>query len=141
MTAQKGRDVLLKYNTTGSTFANIGGARTVTSTINNTPVDVTNADDAGVRKLLEGAGVNSISIKCQGVYMDSSVDAAINTAAMTNVHKKFQLVYPGVGTNAAGTLEGMFMIASLEKTGAYNEGATYNLTLESAGAITFTAAT
>ncbi|MDN3273392.1 phage major tail protein, TP901-1 family [Frankia sp. RB7] len=136
MTAQKGRDVLLKLNTTGSTYVTIGGAKTVTWTISNTPVDITNADDAGVRKLLENAGVNSISIKCQGVYMDSANDALVNADAMSNVHRLWQLVWPGVTSD--GTLAGSFMIASLEKTGAFNEGATYNITLESAGACSFT---
>jgi TP901-1 family phage major tail protein len=39
-----------------------------------------------------------------------------------------------------GTVEGAFQIASLEFAGEYNGEVTYELALESAGALTFTAA-
>ena len=39
-----------------------------------------------------------------------------------------------------GTFEGAFMIASLEYAGEYNGEATYSVTLESTGYISFTAA-
>ena len=133
MTAQKGRNVLVKYNSTGSTFVAVGGAREMTLTINNEPVDITNSDDAGVRKLLEGAGVNSISIKLQGVYVEDAAAAAIRTDASTNAHRSYQFVVPG---SSAKTYEGSFMVASYEEAGSYNGAATYNLTLESAGVVT-----
>lgn len=136
MTAQKGRNVLLKVSTDGVNYNAIGGARTITWTIANTPVDITNADSAGIRQLLEGAGVNSTSIKCQGVFVDTATDATLNTGAMTNQHLFYQLVWPGPTTG--GTLSGKMMIASAERTGAYNEGAAYNITLESADAMTYT---
>lgn len=133
MPAQKGRLAVVKYNTTGTTYVVIGGAREMTLTINNEPVDITNADDAGIRKLLEGAGVNSTSIKLQGVYVEDAAATAIRVAANTNVHKKFQVVIPGTATK---TYEGEFMVASFEEGASYNNTVTYNLTLESAGAVT-----
>jgi TP901-1 family phage major tail protein len=131
--AQKGRNVLVKYNSTGSTYATVGGAREPTITINNEPVDVTNADDAGIRKLLEGAGVNSVSIKLQGLYVEDAAAAAIRTDASTNAHRNYQLVIPGT---VSKTYQGSFMAASFEEAGSYNGAVTYNLTLESAGAVT-----
>jgi TP901-1 family phage major tail protein len=133
--AQKGRLFLVKYNTTSTTFVTIGGSREATLTINNEPVDITNSDDAGIRKLLEGAGVSSTSIKLQGVYMEDAAITAIRVAANTNVHKKFQVVVPGT---AVKTYEGEFMVASFEEAGSYNNTVTYNLTLESAGVVTIT---
>ncbi|MEY9375960.1 TP901-1 family phage major tail protein [Rhizobium leguminosarum] len=125
--------MLVKYNSTGSTYVTVGGARELTLTINNEPVDITNSDDAGIRKLLEGAGVNSISIKLQGVYVEDAAAAAIRVDASTNAHRSYQFVMPGAVTK---TYQGSFMMASYEEAGSYNGAATYNITLESAGAVT-----
>lgn len=133
MAAQKGRNVLVKYNSTGSTYVTVAGAREPTITINNEPVDITNADDSGIRKLLEGAGVNSISIKLQGVYAEDAGIAAIRTDASTNAHRNYQFVIPGTVTR---TYQGSFMVASFEEAGSYNGAVTYNVTFESAGAVT-----
>lgn len=135
MTAQKGRDVLVKLNTTGSTFATIGGARSITLTIGNTPVDITNADDAGIRKLLQGAGVTTVSLKLQGVYVDDTYIGTLRTDALTNAHRNYQIVLPG--STSAGTFSGSFMLSSFELAATYNEAMTQSLTLESAGAISF----
>lgn len=133
MVAQKGRNLLVKYNTTGSTYVAVAGSREVTLTINNEPVDITNSDDSGIRKLLEGAGVNSVGIKAQGVYVDDAVVNTLRTVALTNMHGNYQLVVPGTVTR---TYQGSFMIATFEEAGSYNGSVTYNLTLESAGVVT-----
>jgi TP901-1 family phage major tail protein len=132
VTAQKGRNVLVKYFNSSSYVA-IGGAREMTLTIANEPVDITNSDDAGIRKLLEGAGVNSISIKLQGVYVEDAASGAIRTDASVNAHRNYQFVTPGTSSK---TYQGSFMVASYEEAGTYNGAATYNLTLESAGPVT-----
>src|SRR5690606_10113508 len=111
----------------------IGGAREMTLTIANEPVDITNSDSAGIRMLLEGAGGNSVSIKLQGVYVDGTAIAALRTKAATNAHGTYQFIVPGT---APITYEGSFMIASFEEAGSYNGAVTYNLTLESAGPVT-----
>lgn len=133
MAPQKGRSVLVKYNSTGSTYVTIGGAREPTITINNEAVDVTNADDSGIRKLLENAGVNSVSIKLQGIYVEDAAAAAIRTDASVNAHRNYQFVIPGT---VSRTYQGSFMVASFEEAGSYKDAVTYNLTLESAGAVT-----
>ena len=107
--------------------------REPTLTINSEPVDITNADDTGIRKLLENAGVTSVSIKAQGVYVDDAYIASIRAAALANTHKSFQFVVPGT---VSKTYQGTFMIASFEEVGSYNNTVTYSLTLESAGAVT-----
>jgi TP901-1 family phage major tail protein len=138
LTAQKGRNVVLKLNTTGSTYAVVGGARTVTATTANTIVDITNADDAGVRKLLEGAGVNSITFKFQGVYIDDAYIGNVRSDALTNALRNYQIVMPGA--TSGGTYEGSFQCSSFEESGTYTDAATVTMTLESAGPITFTGA-
>lgn len=124
--------MLLKYFN-GTAYVAVGGLREPTITIANDPVDITNADDSGVRKLLENAGVNSVSIKAQGVYVEDTASTALRTAAATNIHVQFQLVTPGT---AAKTYQGSFMITQYEEAASYKDAVTYNLTLESAGAVT-----
>jgi len=132
LVAQKGRNVLLKYYN-GTSYVTVGGARELTLTINNEPVDITNADDAGVRKLLEGAGVNSVTVKLQGVYVEDAASAAIRTDASTNAHRSFQFVLPG---SPGKTYQGTFMVASYEESSSYKDAVMTSLTLESAGAVT-----
>ena len=55
MAAQKGLDMLLKVNTTGSTYATVGGLRSTSITLNDESVDITNKDSLGHRQLLAGA--------------------------------------------------------------------------------------
>ncbi len=135
MTAQKGRDVLVSLNTTGETYVPVGGAQSITVTIANTSVDITNSDDAGIRKLLEGAGVNSISVKLAGIYIDDVYEGTIRTDAMTNAHRNYKITIPGSVSN--GALTGSFEITSYEFSSAYNESAKKSLTFESAGAVSF----
>lgn len=135
MTAQKGRQVLLKLNTTGETFAAIGGAQSVTHTYANTSVDITNSDSAGKRQLLEGAGVSSQSLKLSGVYVDDDYIKAIRDAADNNTHVKMQVVWPG---DNGGTAEGMWEITQFELSANYNEAVKDTITLESADVITWT---
>jgi TP901-1 family phage major tail protein len=137
MPAFKGRDVLIKYNTTGSTYVTIGGAREMELKIANEAVDVTNSDDAGVRKLLEGAGVNSVSITLSGVYMDDASWTAIRAAGLANTHKNFQFVMPK-SPSGVYTYQGSFMIEGITESASYNGPANYNITLQSAGAVSFT---
>lgn len=132
MTAQKGRDVLLKYNSTGTTFVAVGGARQITMTVANEMVDITNADSAGIKTLLEGAGVNGTTLKLQGVYVDDAAIAAIRTDAMTNAHRNYQIVIPG---DTVTTLQGEFGLSNFEMDAAYNGAVTDTLTLESSGPV------
>ena len=49
MAAQKGAALLLKINTTGSTYVTVGGLRSTSITLNDEAVDVTNKDSSGNR--------------------------------------------------------------------------------------------
>lgn len=135
MPAQKGRLFTIKMNTTGTTFVAVAGMREPSITINNEAVDVTTSDDSGIRKLLEGGGVTSMSVKATGVYMDDTTFNTLRAASLTNTHKKMQVSVPGTPVK---TYEADFMIATVEENGTYNGSVNYSLTLESAGAITLT---
>ena len=140
MAAQKGLGLLLKIDTASSGSANyvtVGGLRSTSITLNEESVDVTNKDSAGQRTLLAGGGVQSVSISGSGVFTDSTTEVLMRTtfAAQSGgsaVFKSFQIIVP-----ALGTFSGSFQITSLEYAGEYNGEATYSVSLESAGAITF----
>ena len=146
MAAQKGLDVLMKIDISG-TKTTIGGLRSTSITLNDESVDITNKDSLGSRTLLAGAGVNSLSISGSGVFTDSAAEVAVRTAfqaqqntsngssGQTAAFESFQFRIPNLGTYT-----GNFQITSLEYAGEYNGEATYSMSFESAGYITFAAA-
>lgn len=143
MAAQKGLDVLMKIDISG-TKTTIGGLRSTSITLNDESVDITNKDSLGNRTLLAGAGVNSISISGSGVFTDSAAEVAVRTAfqaqqntsdgssAQTAAFETFEFRIPDLGAYT-----GLFQITSLEYAGEYNGEATYSMSFESAGYITF----
>ena len=146
MAAQKGLDVLMKIDISG-TKTTIGGLRSTSITLNDESVDITNKDSLGTRTLLAGAGVNSLSVSGSGVFTDAASEVAVRTAfaaqqnttdgssAQTAAFESFQFIMPNLGTYT-----GNFQITSLEYAGEYNGEATYSMSFESAGYITFAAA-
>ncbi len=135
MAAQKGAALLLKINTTGSTYVTVGGLRSTSITLNDEAVDVTNKDSSGARTLLADGGVFSLSVSGSGVFTDAASEETLRAAMNATTFKNFQVVIPDFGT-----YQGAFMVASLEYAGEFNGEVTYSVTLESSGAITYTAA-
>ena len=135
MAAQKGAALLLKINTTGTTYVTVGGLRSTSITLNDEAVDVTNKDSSGNRTLLADGGVHSVSVSGSGVFTDAASETTLKDAMNAAAFKNFQVIIPDFGTYA-----GAFMVASLEYSGEFNGEVTYSVTLESSGAITFTSA-
>ena len=137
MTAQKGKDLLLKIDTSGSgSFATVAGLRSRQIAFNAEAVDVTDAASAGRwRELLSGAGVKRASISGSGIFRDASTDATVRTVFFDGTIRDWQVIVPDFGT-----LQGAFQVTSLEYSGEHNGEVAYQLALESAGAIAFTAA-
>ena len=134
MAAQKGAALLLKINTTGSTYVTVGGLRSTSITLNDEAVDVTNKDSSGNRELLADGGIHSMSVSGSGVFTDAATETTLKDAMNATAFKNFQILVPDFGTYT-----GAFMVASLEYAGEYNGEVTYSVTLESSGAITFSA--
>lgn len=132
MAAQKGSALLLKINTSGSSYATIGGLRSTSLTLNDESVDITNKDSSGNRTLLADAGVFSMSVSGSGVFMDDAQDTTLKDAVSAATFKNFQILVPDFGT-----FTGAFQVTSLEYAGEYNGEATYSVSLESSGSITF----
>jgi TP901-1 family phage major tail protein len=134
MAAQKGKDLLLKL-ADGVDFITVAGLRTRRLAFNAETVDVTHAESAGRwRELLEGAGVKRASVAGRGLFKDAASDALVRQMFFDGAVKGMQIVIPDFGTVA-----GAFQISSLEFAGEHDGEVTYEVALESAGELTFTA--
>ena len=136
MTAQKGKDLLLKVDETGAgSFVTVAGIRSNQISFNAETVDVTTADSSGHwRQLLAGAGVKSCAVSGSGIFTDVSSDSTLRSVFFNDETPDFQLVVPDFGT-----VEGPFQVTALEYAGTYDGEATFDIALASAGALSFTA--
>jgi TP901-1 family phage major tail protein len=135
MSAQKGKDLLVKIDDGTGSFVTVAGLRTRRLSFNAEIVDITHAESAGRwRELLEGAGVKRAAISGRGLFTDASTDALMRQTFFDGTVKSYQIVIPDFGTVA-----GSFQITSLEFAGEHNGEVTYDVSLESAGELTFTA--
>lgn len=136
MGAQNGKDLLVKVDMTGGgQFETIAGLRATRVSFNSESVDVTSLESqGGWRELLSGAGVKSASISGSGVFRDEGTDERARQLFFDGETPEFQVVIPDFGI-----VEGAFQVTSLEYAGTHNGEATYELSMASAGALTFTA--
>ncbi|WP_270730772.1 phage major tail protein, TP901-1 family [Shimia sp. Alg240-R146] len=137
MGAQNGKDLLIKVDLTGDgQFETVAGLRATRISFNAETVDVTSLESqGGWRELLSGAGVKAASISGSGVFKDASTDERARQIFFDGETPDFQVIIPDFGT-----VEGPFQIAAIEYAGSHNGEATYELSLSSAGVLTFVAA-
>lgn len=137
-TGPKANDIIISIDTSATaspTFVAVGVMRAQSLSFNSESVDITSTASANWRELLSGGGVRSMTISGSGIFKDTAGQIALITAFTTsNVHKKFSMAVPGVGTYVAE-----FQITSLELSGDANGNVDFSLTLESATAPVFTA--
>lgn len=134
MTAQKGRDLLLKIDSTGTgTYITVAGLRANTLTFNTETVDASSQDSAGAwKELLAGAGLKSASIKGQGIFKNAASDTTIRGYFFNGTIVNWQIVIPSFGT-----VTGPFQITSLDFGGRHDGEVTFDVSLSSAGQLTF----
>jgi TP901-1 family phage major tail protein len=137
MPAQKGKDLLLKLDSTGAgVFVTVAGLRSRGIAFNSEAVDITHAESAGQwRELLAGAGARHARVTGAGIFKDAASDALIRDYVFNGTIRTWQVVIPDFGTIA-----GPFQIAAFELTGRHDGEVAFELSLESAGELTFTAA-
>ena len=136
MGAQNGKDLLIKLDMTGGgQFETIAGLRATRISFNTESVDVTSLESSGGwREILGGAGVKTASIAGSGVFRDAGTDERARQIFFDGETPEFQVIIPDFGI-----VEGAFQVASLEYAGSHNGEATYELSMASAGELTFTA--
>ncbi len=134
MGAQKGKDLLLKVQS-GQGFETVAGLRATRVAFNAETVDVTHVGSAGRwRELLAGAGLRSASITGSGVFLDQATDGRMREAFFAGEAPVFQVIVPDFGT-----VSGSFQITALEYSGQHDGEAVYEVSLASAGQLTFAA--
>ena len=112
-----------------------GPLRSSSIALNQETVDVTNKDSAGRwRALLTDGGLRSASLSGAGVFTDSATEASVRAAFFGSGDTNFQFIVPSFGT-----FTGVFILTSIDYAGEHNGEATYTLSFESSGAITFAA--
>jgi len=135
MSAQAGRNLLVKIRDGQGTFVTLAGLRTKTLRFNAKIVDITDSDSVEAwQELLPGAGVKSAEISGAGIFRDAASDASARTAFFDQSTEAYQFIIPGFGV-----IEGPFLISALSYAGTYQGEASFDLTLVSAGAIGFIA--
>lgn len=136
MGAQNGKDLLIKVDmSSDGQFQTIAGLRATRVSFNAEAVDVTSLESqGGWRELLSGAGVRSASISGAGVFKDEGTDERARQIFFDGETPNFQVIIPDFGV-----VEGPFQVTAIEYAGAHNGEATYEMTMASAGALTFTA--
>jgi TP901-1 family phage major tail protein len=134
MSAQSGKDMLLKLDQNGSgSFLTVAGLRTRSIAFNASSIDITDTESAGHwRELLSGGGVKKASVAGAGVFKDRTSDAEIRTLFFGGTIRNWQLVLPDFGI-----IEGPFQIVSLEFSADHAGEVTFDIALESAGLLTF----
>lgn len=136
MAVQNGKDLLVKIDLTGSgNFQTVAGLRATRISFNAESVDVTSLESAGGwRELLGGAGVKSASISGSGIFRDDASDERARQIFFDGETPPFQVVIPDFGI-----VEGPFQVTAIEYAGSHDGEATYELSLASAGLLSFTA--
>lgn len=135
MSAQKGKDLLIRAGDGTGGFTAVAGLRARQIALNAETVDVTNADSAGRwRELLAGAGVRRAAISGAGVFRNQSSDLRLRQLFFDGMIETFQVVVPDFGT-----IEGPFQITALEYRGDHAGEVTFDMSLDSAGALAFSA--
>ena len=141
MAKQLGRSLLIKIGDGAGSeaFTTIAGLNSKSITINNSSIDVTTPDATTPGGALWASNLNglkSVSISGDGIFLDETAEARLNTVAMqADPVANFQMVVPDFGTFA-----GEFRVASLEFGGETEGGVTFSVSLESNGTVTFTSA-
>ena len=134
MAAQKGKDILLKIDDGAGAFVTVAGLRTQRLALNANAVDVTHAESAGRwRELLAGAGVRRASVAGTGVFKDEASDMLVRQVFFEGVIRAWRLIIPSFGV-----VEAPFQVSSLDYRGEHAGEVTFELALESAGAVSFT---
>lgn len=137
MAAQKGSDVLIKVDSTGvGVFITVGGMRSKSISLNAETVDTSDSDSTNKwRELLSGAGLKSATITGSGVFKDSAGEEDVRGYFFTQTIVDYQFIVPNFGI-----IQGSFQGSAIDYAGEHNGEATFSMTFESAGELTWTAA-
>ncbi|MCU0832365.1 MAG: phage major tail protein, TP901-1 family [Rhizobiaceae bacterium] len=137
MAAQKGKDLLLKVHDGAAAHVTVAGLRARRIAFNAETVDITDTESAGRwRQLLGGAGAQRASLSGSGIFKDAASDARVRSLFFASEVVPWQVVIPDFGT-----VSGPFQVTALEYAGNHDGEITFEIALESAGALNFAGVT
>jgi predicted secreted protein len=130
MTGRIGRQVSFFFG--GNSPADeIQGVREKGVECNGEPVDVTSDENTGLRTLLDNtATISHVNVKISGVSKDTRIRAAWHANQRT---QSVRLQYPD-----GASLDGTFFLSAYNETESYKDASTFEATLMSSGAVTYT---
>lgn len=136
MPSQKGRDLLLKIGDgeEDESFTALGAARTTAMTIDNRPIDATTMEDGGVQRLAGAAGLQSMTLRLEGLFKDSAAEERLRAAAFSRSADNYLLCFPNGDTYAAA-----FVVQDYARTGTHDGLESFSVTLARSGDGVFTA--
>jgi predicted secreted protein len=129
MAAIKGRDIEVWR---GAVLAKVAGVRAKSISLNGEPIDVTNDDDDGVRKLLADAAELAVELTVSGVATDDTLRAESVLVDGRAINTEFR--FPGGTEKYAGS----FFMTGYTENGEYKGSAMFEATFQSAGAVAYT---
>lgn len=130
-----GRTFVLKKGdgATVEAYTTIGGARSTNLSINNNPVDVSDASSV-YQKMLANGGIQSMEISLDGVCKDNAMFEALELAAVNRTASNYQM-----NSGSGAKWEGTFVITSFQRTGPHDGAETFSASFSSHGQIAYTA--
>ena len=135
MSAQKGKDMLLKLDSDGlGAFSTVAGLRAKTLAFNTETVDISDADSQGQWRELIACGVKTARLSGSGIFKDQTSDELVRDNFFNSTIRDWQIIIPDFGA-----IEGPFQITGFEYAGSHNNELSFELNLESAGQINFSA--
>ncbi len=124
--------LLKNFDEVKKEFVPIGGMRTTKMMLNRNLVDASSKNSGRWRKLLENAGITSISISASGIFTDSKAERNLRHKAF---YGGFELCQLEFGNGDLLTCK--FQITSYERSGDYDGEEIYSFSMESSGEIQF----
>lgn len=125
MAGHLGREVEFEWNS-----AIIAGVREKGIALNGEAINVSSDEDNGWRTVLAEAGENQVDVSLSGVTKDVRLKTDWFAGTRT---RTATITWPN-----GDVLSGTFFLAALNLTGPYNDAETFEATLQSTGAVTFT---
>jgi predicted secreted protein len=122
------------YAGTGMSRVLVAGGRSDSISINNEAIDITDKGDDGWRTLLDDASVRSVDISAEGL-VDGAGLIGTSLGATNALLGEYEIEIEGIGTAA-----GEFHFSSYEISAPHDDAATFSMSLQSSGVVTWTPA-
>lgn len=130
--AYSGLDFLLKCGGFNDNPITLGGMRATTMVLNNETIDITHKESQGMRTLLPKSGIQSLTITASGIFTNAESEQFLKQKAFSRELGLYSLFFPN-----GEKFQAHFLVTQYERSGDHNGEETYNVTLESSGAIVF----